>query len=58
MWVSAFGWSLVTVGYSFALRPGLRSLRFLVVDSNMEQRPYAPFGGMQERVADVCPFID
>jgi hypothetical protein len=58
MWVSAFGWSLVTVGYSFALLPGLRSLRFLVVDSNMEQRPYAPFGDMQERVADVCPFID
>jgi hypothetical protein len=44
MWVSAFGWSLVTVGCSFALLPGLRSLQFLVVDSKMDRRPYAPLG--------------
>lgn len=57
MWWSAFGWSLVTVGYSFALRPGVQSLQFLIVGSTREQRPY-PFGDIQERVADYCPYIN
>jgi hypothetical protein len=56
MWVTEFGWSLVAVGFSFALLPGLRSLHFLVVDSKMRRLSYASSGGAQERAADVCSY--